>query len=165
MVGGYEIALWALLVIATITDLRWGKIFNATTLPFFFLGIGLRFFHSGVDAGVQSLQAIAVAFALFFPLYYWKTLAAGDVKLLMAIGSWTDPKIVIQLAAVSVVFGALVGILVLVRSLGVKGSAQSVREHTKLVAPARSTRIPFAPAFLCAFMILKIAETYQWSFI
>lgn len=162
MVGGFDIALWALLVIATITDLRWGKIFNATTLPFFSLGIAFRFFYAGVEAGSQSLLAVLVAVALFFPLYFLKVLAAGDVKLLMAIGAWTEPKLVIHLAGVSIVFGAMVGLLVLFRQVGFKGGAKSVAEHAKLQTPTRSTRMPFAPAFLCGFMILKIAESYQW---
>ena len=163
MVGGFDIALWALLVIATITDLRWGKIFNATTFPFFILGVGVRFLHFGSEAGFQSLLAIGIAFVLFFPLYLLKTVAAADVKLLMAVGAWTEPRIILSLALVSILFGALVGMIVMTRQLGIQDSAKNIAEHLKQYAPKQSTKMPFAPAFLCAFIVLKIAETYQWS--
>lgn len=163
MVGGFDIALWLLLVIATITDLRWGKIFNAVTFPFFFLGIGARFFQLGTEAGIQSLAAIAVAFALFFPLYFLKTVAAADVKLIMAIGAWTEPRVILGLAIVSVMFGAFVGLLVMGRQLGIREGAKNIALHMKQQVPQRSTKMPFAPAFLCAFMVLKIGEMYQWS--
>jgi len=166
MSGGYDIALWILLVLATLTDLRWGKIFNALTFPYFFAGLVFCFFRGGLDGngGVgEGFVAVGIAILLYFPLYFFKTLAAGDVKLLMAIAPWVGPKVVINIAAISILFGALVGITVLVRTVGLRGSAQSLKTHIKSLAPMKSHRMPFAPAFLCAFLFLKIAESYQWS--
>lgn len=163
MFRGFEIALWILLVLATLTDLRWGKIFNVLTFPYFFAGLIFSFYVGGVTGLGNALSGVGVAILLYFPLYYFKALAAGDVKLLMAIAPWVDSKVVIEIAAVSILFGALVGISVLIRSKGMKAGAKSVAEHARSFAPTRSTRMPFAPAFLCAFMFLKIAESYQWS--
>lgn len=164
MAGGLEIAIYILLVIATITDLRWGKIFNVVTFPFLGLGLAARFWVGGIAGLSDACIAVGVAFILFFPLYALKTLAAADVKLLMALGAWTSTRVVIELAVVSILFGALVGLVVLVRQAGVKGGAKSVAEHARSVTqPKRSHRMPFAPAFLCAFVFLKIAESYRWT--
>lgn len=164
MAGGYDIALWVLLVIATITDLRWGKIFNATTFPFLLLGLICQTVQGGLPSLTAAIIAVGVAMLLFFPLYILKTLAAADVKLLMALGAWTDSAMVIKLAVFSILFGAAVGLIVLVRQAGVVGGAKSVRDHARnAVAPGKSHRMPFAPAFLCAFLFLKIAESYHWS--
>jgi prepilin peptidase CpaA len=162
MVGGFEIALWLLLVIATITDLRWGKIFNATTFPFLVLGLGARAYTGGSPAFLESLGAVGVAFILLFPLYMLKALSAADVKLLMAVGAWTNYKVVLQLAMASILFGALVGLVILIRQAGLKGGAKSLREHLRARVVTSGHRMPFAPAFLCGFMFLKIAETYRW---
>src|SRR4051794_24782253 len=109
MTGPIEIALWILLVAALVTDLLWGKIYNFLTLPFLALGIAIRFGFQGTQAGVVSLLAVATAFALFFPFWLMKTLAAGDVKLLMALGAWTKATAVIQVGLISIVIGAAVG--------------------------------------------------------
>ncbi len=164
MSGGYEIALWILLVLATLTDLRWGKIFNALTFPYFFAGLVCRLVAGGFFGLGEGLVSIGIAILLYFPLYYLKALAAADVKMLMAIAPWVQPRVVVQLAVVSILFGAVVGLMVLIRQAGLKGGAKSVVDHMKNFVPKKSHRMPFAPAFLCAFLVLKIAESYQWSF-
>ena len=161
MVGGIEIALWALLVIATVTDLLWGKIFNSVILVFVVAGIVCRLATGGfADAGTGAL-AFAVALVLFFPLWRLGVLAAGDVKLLMAVGAWSDVKAVLQLGVISILVGAAVGLFVLFEKRGFKGAARSVAAHAKHTA-SQSVRMPFAPAFLCAFLLVKIAEMSRW---
>lgn len=163
MSGGLEIALWALLVIASLTDLIWGKVFNLLTFAFLITGLICRFWLGGLPSLGEACLAVAVAFALFFPLWLAKVMAAGDVKLLMAAGAWTSVGVVVHLALGGIVIGALVGAALLVRRSGWKGGALSVRNHLKTAVPRASQRMPFAPAFLCAFFLVKVAEMYRWS--
>jgi Flp pilus assembly protein protease CpaA len=165
MSGGYEIGLWLLLIVASITDLIWGKIFNWINLAFFIGALICRFYFEGYLGAVSAVWAVLAAFAFFFPLYLLKAMAAGDVKLLMVIGAWTNVVMVSRIAAVSIAVGAFVGLFVLVKNRGLRQGATSVAEHFRAKAGVKSQRMPFAPAFLCAFLILQVFERYGWSVI
>jgi len=163
MSGGFEIAVWVLLGSALVTDLLWGKIYNYVTFPFLLIGLISRFSLGGWDAGRESLWAVAAAMAIYFPLYLIRTLAAGDVKLLMAFGAWSTPQAVIQVGIFSILIGAVVGAFLMWRQKGLKDSAQSLLEHVRTSRPRTSMRIPFAPGMLCAFLVFRIAELRQWQ--
>ena len=144
----FEIALWVLLVVASATDLLWGKVFNVVTFPFLVVGVLSRGYFEGLTALNGAVFSAAVAFAVFFPLYALKVFAAGDVKLLMAIGAWTQVSFVLQLGAFSILVGAIVGIFILFRQKGLKRGG---------------TRMPFAPAIFCGCLLLKIFEMKGWK--
>jgi prepilin peptidase CpaA len=164
MAGGYELALWALLVCASVTDLLWKKIPNRLTFSFLAAGLLCRFCLEGRHGGQEALLSLAVAFALFFPLWLLNAFKAGDVKLLMAAAPWIPVKTTILLALAAIVVGAIVGIVVLLRHHGVRGSLLSLRNHLRSRStPTSSVRMPFAPAFLCAFCFVRIAEIYRWN--
>lgn len=165
MSTGFELVLWALLIAATITDLVWGKIFNILTLPFLVGGVVTRFLAVGPSSAGTGLLAVLVAFIAFFPLYALKTWAAADVKLLMAIGAWTDFKFVLQLGFVSIFVGALVGLFILLKKKGLRQGTESVVKHMQSTPGKKSLKIPFAPAFLCAFCLLQIAEMKGWNLV
>lgn len=150
MAIGFELVLWILLLVATATDLIWGKVFNSVTLPFMIAGVVCRGAFIGGPAAYSALTAIAVAFIVFFPLFALKVFAAGDVKLLMAIGAWTDTSFILHLGALAILVGSFAGILVLIQQKGTKQGG---------------TRMPFAPAFLCACFLLKIFEMKGWRFL
>src|SRR4051794_31236808 len=126
MSWGCESVLWVLLVVASITDLAWGKIFNAVTFPFFFAGLAYRLYEGGPLAEVPALLGVVAALALFLPLYRLGTLAAGDVKLLMVVGAWAEPVLVLQLGLSSIVVGSVVGGYLLVRKAGARGGLLNV---------------------------------------
>jgi len=165
MSGGYEIVLWSILIVASVTDLLWGKIYNHLTLTSVVAGVTIRFFGDGLPSVYDSLLGIATAFILFFPLYYLKVLAAGDVKLLMAIGAWSHPALVLRIGLTAIVLGAIVGGYLLVRKNGGKAALTSMSKaiNFKPEHESKMTRMPFGPAFLCSLLILKIAELKGWS--
>ncbi len=161
MLHGVEIAVGVLLILASLTDLYYGKIYNLLTIPFFVAGLIYQFIQGGTAPLLSGLLASVVAFAFLFPLYQFKAMAAGDVKLLMAVGAWTDSIFVLRLCVVALVVGGTVAGIVLFRTAGLKASFASLKSHVKL-APLKSHRMPFAPAFLCSMILLKIAESYRW---
>jgi len=150
MSGGYEIVVWFILIAASVTDLLWGKIYNHLTLTFIVGGVIVRLFLEGFPSASNAIYSIGTAFILFFPLYYLKVLAAGDVKLLMAIGAWANSEWVIRISLTSIVIGAVVGAFIMIRKR--MGSQE----------PQTLTRMPFGPAFLCSLLFLKIAEFKGW---
>jgi prepilin peptidase CpaA len=160
MPEGYDIGLVALLLVATVTDLIWGKIFNAVNFTFLAAGI-LYHFINGTNA-IPAEVAVGVAFVLFYPLYLIRAMAAGDVKLLMAAGAWSDPKTVIELGLIAILVGAVVGGILLVRRMGLQGGAKNVWQAAKPNADLALHRMPFAPAFLCAFFCLHVIQRWGW---
>lgn len=163
MVGGFEAAILTLLLAASVTDVVWGKVYNWLTFGFLILGLSLRTIFFGFESLGEGTFAVATAFALFFPLWRLSAIAAGDVKLLMAAAAWSTPQFTLSLAAIAIIVGAVVLGFVMFRQRGAKESFSRLAEHLHVVVkPGRSTRMPFAPAFFCAFVILKTAEHYQW---
>lgn len=164
MSGGYEIVVWVVLIAASVTDLLWGKIYNPLTLTAMAGGVLVRLGVDGVSSLWISLPALLTAFLIYFPLYYLKTLAAGDVKLLMAISTWMNSTWVIRLAILTLLVGAVVGLFVLLKEKGIQKSTESVIRALKSPTDSKTsmTRMPFGPAFLCSFLILKIAESKGW---
>jgi prepilin peptidase CpaA len=164
MLGGFDIALWSLLAISSITDLIWGKVFNWTTFAFFFLGLFCRFFVEGSAGGWIAIQAVGIAMLLFLPLYTLGVVAAGDVKLLMAFATWTEPSMVLRLSIVGILVGAFVGLLTLLQVRGLSASASSLWRHAKGKAEkTESVRMAFAPAFLVAYLFLNVAAYRRWD--
>lgn len=161
MAGGYHIGLWALLLTAAICDLIWGKVFNWVNGLFLLGGLFTHFYLGGISALPSPLLSVAVAFTLFFPLYLIHAFAAGDVKLLMAIGAWSTPRTVIELGVTAIVVGSIVGLIVILKKKGLTESVKSIGQHFRLAKSENGVRIPFAPAFLCALFILQILERYR----
>lgn len=162
MAGTLDIGVWCLLLLASITDIAKGKIYNWLTFPFFFAGVFFQIFYLGSSSVSSLLISVGLASLLFFPLYWAKIIAAGDVKLLMAASTWLESTFILKLTGLSIVLGALVGFLIAIFKNGLMNSVSNLLNHLKPGSQKNSTRVPFAPAFLCAFSILKIAEARGW---
>jgi prepilin peptidase CpaA len=162
MAWGIEFGIWVLLLAAFYTDVRRGIIPNRLTFSFLFLGIAGQFALGGPHLAWQALLAIVAGFALYIPLYAFGAVNAGDVKLLMALGAWMDTAAVVRLAIVSILVGAAVGLFVLIASGSTAAAVSSLRSHFNLSSSVKpGLKIPFAPAFFCAYVILKSLEMYR----
>jgi len=165
MVGGVEISLWILLILASFTDLKSGIIPNRLTFTFLILGLIAQLYLGSWSGMGMALLSVLISFCIFYPFFLAGAFGAGDVKLLIAFSAWTTPVLTIELAVLSVLFGAAVGIYCLWAEKGILGSLSSMRTHlTEWKAHATSTRMAFAPAFLCAFCVLQIALYRNWKF-
>ena len=163
MIRGYEIALWGLLLIAALWDLKTGKIPNRLTFPFMLLGLFFQFTAHGIAGVAQSGLAIGAAFTIFFPLYAIHAMGAGDAKLLMAAASFMDVASSIRLGIISILVGAGVGLFILVAQRGKSVAIASIRNHLSFSRPPeQGMRIPFAPALLCSYILIEIGGYYSW---
>src|SRR4051812_35875974 len=89
-----SIALWptiAVVLVATITDLRSRRIPNWLVLPFLVLGLAVSGITHGWSGVGQSLLGILVATAVMGFFCYMGGMGMGDVKLFAAIGAWIGP--------------------------------------------------------------------------
>jgi len=162
MAGGLETVLLVLFGLASFSDLRWGLIPNFLNFPFLIAGLAFQTWAEGSSGALQGLGSVALAFAIFFPLWLAKVWAAGDVKLLMAAAAWVSPILMIQLAAWTILAGAAVGLWLLAWENGLRLAVGRVKDHLASSSPPISMRMPFGPAFLCGFCLMRIAEIYGW---
>ena len=109
----FDVCLMLLLVIATVSDYQYMKIPNWISIGIcaLFLVFGLVMLswlqvlqHIGVGAGVLVLTAVAFSFHIF---------GGGDAKLLSAAAVWAGPDHVIELLALTGLFGGALGVFVL----------------------------------------------------
>ena len=84
--------IWVLVIlaatIATFTDLRNMTIPNWLTLPLLVTGLLYSGLTEGTAGIIESLQGCAVAGGIFMMAYIMIGGGGGDVKLMMALGSW-----------------------------------------------------------------------------
>ena len=138
------------------SDVRQRRIPNVTVLLLVCAGVFLNgtgpangregmFSHFPGALGVApALSGVLVGLALFLPLYLWRAMGAGDVKLLAALGAFAGPVEIISLTLCILVAG---GVLALARMLWT-GKSRAVLGNVKLVLGAcgGAARRAFDPA-------------------
>ncbi len=165
-------ALIALLLAATVMDMRTRRIPNALVVSGMVIALA---FHAVAPAGeglfaspwgsigvVQSLLGLAAGLALFLPLYLFRALGAGDVKLLAMVGAWLGAPLLIGAAVLTLLAGGVMALLVMAFSRTSRQVLANVRfllttaligaqsgRLAGLDAPAAgSVRLPYAVAIL-----------------
>jgi prepilin peptidase CpaA len=110
--------LVALLLAATVSDVRRRRIPNALVLYGMLLGLAFQTFTatgSGLleDGGLGPWTALMgglTGLALFLPLYALRMMAAGDVKLLAMVGVWLGTASVLYAALWSLLAGGVLAV-------------------------------------------------------
>lgn len=103
-----------LAVIAALTDLIRGKIYNVMTFPAILGGLVFASVQGGFHAFALSLGAMVLALVLFGILYLLKVISAGDVKYLMALGAWGGVKFTLDVALLSLLIGGVFAVVILI---------------------------------------------------
>jgi prepilin peptidase CpaA len=99
-----------MLILAVIMDLSSRKIPNSLVLFGLIVSLLLQCFAAQGAGGLNWLAGVAVAFACFIPLYVLRGMAAGDVKLMMAVGGFFGYPLVVTAVAYSYLAGGLMAI-------------------------------------------------------
>lgn len=114
---GIERVLYAemllLSVLASMDDIRTGKISNRIVFPFIAAGIITNIYLSGISGISHSLLGMATPFLLFIPLYAIGLFGAGDIKLFCALGSAGGPFFILQCMAFSFLAGGIIASIVM----------------------------------------------------
>ncbi len=151
------IALGALLAAIVWNDIRTHRIENVSVIAIVMLGLLSQLLGNGVAGIVNWLGGMAVGFCFLLPFYIAGGMAAGDVKLLAAIGSILGPIPTVFAGAVALISGAALGLLVLYRhklyqimpadkESGQSRDAVATNHQATVILPRRKQRLPYAAA-------------------
>lgn len=105
-----------LLLICVATDLRQHRIYNAVTVPFAALGLGLNIYAQGAMGIAFSLGGLLLGLAVFFlSALLGRVLGAGDCKLLAAVGALQGPQLLLWCILYSLLAGGLFAAVIALR--------------------------------------------------
>jgi prepilin peptidase CpaA len=112
------IASFAIVTVAMLTDSTRGIIPNRLTVPAIALGI----LAGGIGGGLAGLGNAALGAVLGGALmalpFIWGGMGAGDVKLMIALGAWVGPQVILPIFVYSAFLGGFIGLVLLLRSQG-----------------------------------------------
>ncbi len=83
---------FAVLAIATFTDLRSRRVPNWLVVPFMAAGLIVPGALEGWHGLTQSLEGFGLGALIYGVLYWLGGMGMGDVKLVAAIGAWVGPQ-------------------------------------------------------------------------
>jgi len=122
----FSLLALVLVVSAAVTDLRWHKIPNILTFPSMGLGLVGHGIAYGWDGIVLSLGGWALGLLLLLGFYAMGGMAAGDVKLLAAVGSILGPENVFQVFLIATLLGGLYALGGMIQESGLQGMFRRV---------------------------------------
>lgn len=133
MLNAIEVSLLWLVLQAAATDLAVRKIPNVLVLTGLLLALALHW-RLGPDGAwlATGLAGALAGFFLFLPLYAGGGMAAGDVKLMAMVGAFAGPMQVLLIAALSVLAGGVLSMLILMAGGGWR---QGWRNAWRIVHP------------------------------
>jgi len=125
LVGGFVFT--TILIIAAIGDLRTRRIPNRLVAALALAGIVFSVARAPIVPGfLQAGGGLLAGLACWLPFYLLGWLGAGDVKLYAAAGAWLGPAKAIEGALVGALFGAVLALIWMMKSQGVKEAAQTL---------------------------------------
>lgn len=104
-----------LVIVSALTDLSMGKIYNMVVFPAFAAGILLRIEAGGIRAVPELLLSILLPALLLMP-FWTRGIAAGDIKLLIAISVLLPLQEFWICSAASVLIAGIIALSVFIRT-------------------------------------------------
>ncbi len=118
---------------------------------------------AALQVSISGLPGLAVAAAgwlvcllCFLPFYIKGGMAAGDVKLMAAVGAFIGPVPGVIACAFTLVAGGVIGLLTLACARGHLRPAGSSAEGGSAVREALRTRIPYAGAIAAGTSVVLL---------
>lgn len=107
----YQYLLILLLIIAVLMDFRYDRIYNGWIILGILLGISLRILGKGLPGIYGAIAAMLLSFCILYPIYKIGALGAGDVKLLVMVGSFVSAGRSLRIIAFSFIIGSVFSIV------------------------------------------------------
>lgn len=120
-----------LFVVAIINDLVNHRIANSVCLSLLLIGFNYQFQIYSWTGVIYSLAGFITGLLLFLPFYFFRGMAAGDVKLMAAIGSILGPQSTLLAIAITLVIGALLAVVFMLTQLVIKLKREQIKEVLK----------------------------------
>jgi Flp pilus assembly protein protease CpaA len=141
-------------VAASITDVSRFKVYNLLTFPCFFGGLAYGLWSGSWQGLLMALFGAFLGLTILLIPYLMGGLGAGDVKYVMAIGTWLGPKLLIPAILIGCVATIGYFFLFIGRAQGWRGVLASVQ----LLALRLSV---FGKHFVCADAYESVQEVAQ----
>ena len=120
-------AFTVILIVAALGDLRTRRIPNRLVALLAVLGLAYAISAEPLLQGALSGGGgMLIGLALWLPFYALGWLGAGDVKLFAAAGAWLGPVGAVEGALVGACAGAILALVWMIRSRGVKRTAETL---------------------------------------
>ena len=162
--------------VATFSDLLSHRIPNKLTAPVALLGLVLQAWVNGLAGLADGFLGLLVAFFALLPFYLTRWMAAGDIKLLMAVGACLGWRLGILAGLSTLLIGAMVAFLFLLiqgelfsylRRYGVMAKCLLFTGRFAYIPPepgqSASVRFPYALAIALG-TVAAIYGPAHWSF-
>jgi prepilin peptidase CpaA len=99
--------------LAALLDVRSRRIPNWLTASALLCGVVLNVWLLGVAGAVGAVAGAALGLVLLLPFYARRTIGAGDVKLLAALGALVGPHVLVSVAVYMALVGGAMSILIM----------------------------------------------------
>jgi prepilin peptidase CpaA len=145
------------LACATVSDVRARRVPN--WLTYGSLGAALAW-QLAAGSAAAALLGLLVCGSLGIALYMLSRMGAGDAKLLMAVGAWLGPGLGVDIVLLTLVAGAAVGVLLLVRAGLLRATSHDLQLAALTLAtpgartwmPRAGLSFPLAPVMAASFL-------------
>ena len=107
--------LAALLLVATVIDIRERRIPNALTLAGCVAGLAVNAAAGGMGGFLDAGIALLIAFGITLPFWLLGWMGAGDVKLVSAVGAFVGRGLVLETLLAIAIAGGILAALALLR--------------------------------------------------
>jgi len=139
------VPLLPILLVALIVDLRWQRIPNGLSLGGIVLGIAAQTTLFGLNGLLTASSGVVVCLVCFLPFYIGRGMAAGDVKLMAAVGAFMGPVGGFAACVCTMLVGALIAAGFMAWQRTVAWLDRDAREANVLTTGLGS-KIPYAGA-------------------
>ena len=137
-----EAAVLALALAAAIYDLRYRRIPNWLCAAGLILGVVVNISLSQWVGLRQAVLGMALAFAVYLPLFALRAMGGGDLKLMVAVGSLAGPANWFAIFILTALFGGAIALVLLMVRGGLIRALRNVltilEELVHFRAPHRS---------------------------
>ncbi len=153
-------ACLALLLGATVTDIKFRLIPNTFVLAILLIGLAFNTWSASGQGIKQSLLGLGAALFIMLPVYLLKGWGAGDVKLMAAVGSVVGLHKIIDIMVYSVLLMGLMSVIfitlkALVRSPNLSYKALATQQLPMAPAIAVATCYVLLPVLNCSDGFIK----------
>jgi prepilin peptidase CpaA len=107
-----ELPLISLITLAALADVRSHRIPNLLVGAALLAALITQVFLPEGAGWRNWLLGMLTGFALFLPLYLLRGMAAGDVKLMAAVGAFVGPVAAVQIALVTFLVGSVIALAI-----------------------------------------------------
>jgi prepilin peptidase CpaA len=97
---------------AAASDLLRRRIPNWMNLAILFAGLGVQAVDGGSAALAQGLLGAGAGLLLLLPLFHFRWIGGGDVKMVAAIGAWMGPTLTFWTTLIGLAGGGLLALVI-----------------------------------------------------